>query len=147
MFTFPAAFLYRLVASWMRSRTSKSPFPHGTTTRTFPKQTVTFILILASLSVTPVNVLLRNQFECSFLLFIFSLNLCFYLNHWFTFISSLPAKEIIEFLLKLVWFAFFRHQNSCILYLSSIFHSLILNRCHIVAKRWFLIVFWIYHVP
>lgn len=42
-FTFPAAFLYRRVASWIRSRTSSSPFPHGTTTRTFPKQTVTFM--------------------------------------------------------------------------------------------------------
>lgn len=41
--TFAAAFLYRRVASWIRSRTSSSPFPHGTTTRTFPKQTVTFM--------------------------------------------------------------------------------------------------------
>lgn len=30
--------------STMRSRTSRSPLPHGTTTRTAPKQTVTFII-------------------------------------------------------------------------------------------------------
>nr|CAI5867441.1 unnamed protein product [Callosobruchus analis] len=39
-----AAFLYRKVASLMRSFTRISPSPQGTTTLTFPKHTVTFIL-------------------------------------------------------------------------------------------------------
>lgn len=37
----------------MRSRTRRSPFPHGTTTRTAPKQTVTFIIRTAFLFVFP----------------------------------------------------------------------------------------------
>lgn len=41
--TFPVAFLYRSVASLIKSFTRMSPSPQGTTTRTFPKQTVTFI--------------------------------------------------------------------------------------------------------
>lgn len=41
--TLPVAFLYRWVASLMRSLTSRFPSPHGTTTRTFPKHTVTFM--------------------------------------------------------------------------------------------------------
>lgn len=48
--TFPAAFLYRRVASWINSRTSNSPSLHGTTTRTFPKHTVTFMFELYSSS-------------------------------------------------------------------------------------------------
>lgn len=51
--TFAAAFLYRRVASWIRSRTSSSPFPHGTTTRTFPKHTVTFMSIFRFLISVP----------------------------------------------------------------------------------------------
>ncbi|GBP87421.1 hypothetical protein EVAR_66063_1 [Eumeta japonica] len=39
----PVAFLYRRVASCTKSRTSSSPAPHGTSTRTAPKHTVTFI--------------------------------------------------------------------------------------------------------
>ncbi|KAG0726004.1 hypothetical protein GWK47_037472 [Chionoecetes opilio] len=41
--TLAMAFLYRVVALFMRSRTSNSPSPQGTTTRTLPKHTVTFI--------------------------------------------------------------------------------------------------------
>lgn len=42
--TCPVAFLYRSVASRMRSLTSKSPAPQGTSTRTEPKHTVTFMI-------------------------------------------------------------------------------------------------------
>lgn len=42
--TCPVAFLYRRVASRTRSLTSRSPAPHGTSTRTDPKHTVTFIM-------------------------------------------------------------------------------------------------------
>lgn len=60
--TFPAAFLYRRVASWIRSRTSSSPLPHGTTTRTLPKQTVTFMAteFFGSLSWSYRSVLNKN---------------------------------------------------------------------------------------
>lgn len=44
--TLPAAFLYRLIASSFKSRTRSSPVPHGTTTRIFPKHTVTFIVVI-----------------------------------------------------------------------------------------------------
>ena len=43
-FTLFAAFLYLVTAWLMRSLTRISPFPHGTTTLTGPKQTVTFML-------------------------------------------------------------------------------------------------------
>lgn len=46
MHTFPEAFLKRLMASVIRSLTSRSPFPHGTKIRVAPKQTETFILFL-----------------------------------------------------------------------------------------------------
>lgn len=42
--TFPVAFLYRVIARSMSCFTGKSPFPHGTITRTAPKFTVTFML-------------------------------------------------------------------------------------------------------
>lgn len=41
--TLPVALRYRLVASATSSRTSSSPPPHGTSTRTDPKHTVTFM--------------------------------------------------------------------------------------------------------
>lgn len=44
------AFLYLRIASTMRSRTRRSPLPHGTTTRTLSKQTVTFIIIFVYFS-------------------------------------------------------------------------------------------------
>ncbi len=43
-FTLFIAFLYLTMALSISWDTSKSPFPQGTMTRTFPKQTVTFIL-------------------------------------------------------------------------------------------------------
>lgn len=52
MLTFPAAFLYRRVASWISSRTSNLPSPHGTTTLIVPKQTVTFIIINSAKSIS-----------------------------------------------------------------------------------------------
>lgn len=42
-FTFPIAFLYLVIALFMRSATGKSPVPHGTKTFTRSKHTVTFI--------------------------------------------------------------------------------------------------------
>ena len=42
--TFAVAFLYLVQALCIKSLTRKSPSPHGTTTRTDPKHTVTFII-------------------------------------------------------------------------------------------------------
>lgn len=64
--TFAAAFLYRRIDSMIRSRTSKSPAPHGTTTRTAPKHTVTFILtfVFGAHSIIPFIYSTLHQFSC-----------------------------------------------------------------------------------
>jgi len=41
--TFPMALRYLAMASWISLATVSSPLPHGTTTRTWSKQTVTFM--------------------------------------------------------------------------------------------------------
>lgn len=51
--TFPAAFLYLRLASRIKSRTRNSLVPQGTTTRTLPKQTVTFMMLSALILLAP----------------------------------------------------------------------------------------------